>query len=50
MMIKMCDYERYEIKYGKYGAYFYDKEKEHDMTLEEVRNKLNLLHLMGDKD
>lgn len=36
--------ERYEIRYGKYGAYFYDTDEGQDVTLEQVK------HVMNDKD
>ena len=32
---------RYEIKYGKFGAYFFDNLKNKDLTLSEVEDKLN---------
>ncbi len=35
--------DRYEIKYGKFGAYFYDKDENTDMTLKDVLEKLNAL-------
>lgn len=36
--------ERYEIRYGEYGAYFYDIDEDRDVTLEQVK------HVMNDKD
>ena len=33
--------DRYIIKYGKFGAYFYDVDKKEDMTLEKVSGILN---------
>ena len=33
--------ERFTIEIGKYGAYFYDKKLQEDMTLEAVKNRLN---------
>jgi len=34
---------RYVIKYGKFGAYFYDEDKKEAMTLEHVLGMLNHL-------
>ena len=35
--------DRYVIKYGKFGAYFYDVDNDNDMSLELVCNMLNHL-------
>ncbi|BDI54995.1 MAG: hypothetical protein QIT40_gp37 [Lokiarchaeia virus VerdaV4] len=35
--------DRYIIKYGKFGAYFYDVDKNEDMTLEHVLGMINHL-------
>jgi hypothetical protein len=32
---------RYEIKQGKFGAYFYDNETKRDMTLAEICDEAN---------
>jgi hypothetical protein len=32
---------RYELRYGKFGAYFYDLSEESDLSLQEILNKLN---------
>jgi len=32
---------RYQINYGKYGAYFYDNDLKCDMTLDEVLIQIN---------
>ena len=37
---------RYIIKYGKFGAYFYDTDKKADMSLEHVLGMLNHLERM----
>ena len=34
---------RYSVEYGKYGAYFFDNDKQKDMTLEQVLGMLNHL-------
>lgn len=38
--------ERYIIKTGKFGCYFYDTGTEKDITLEEVRDMLNDLEAL----
>ena len=37
--------KRYEIKSGKFGYYFYDKQKKKDLTLEMILNKLNMYEI-----
>lgn len=32
---------RYELKYGKFGAYYYDSETDKDLNLEDVLGLLN---------
>jgi len=34
--------KRYEVKYGKYGAYFHDKKLNRDLYLLEVQDLLNI--------
>jgi hypothetical protein len=34
--------ERFEIRYGKFGAYFYDAISQRDVTLEEAKRMMNL--------
>ena len=34
--------ERYVVRYGKFGAYFYDMEGRHEMSLKEVETMLNM--------
>ena len=34
---------RYTIKYGKYGAYFFDIDEQKDMPLDQVLDMLNYL-------
>jgi hypothetical protein len=44
--------ERYIVKVGKWGAYFYDTIEDHDLTLNEVKvmlNHLNRLITSGEK-
>ncbi len=41
--------DRYEVKNGKFGAYFYDKDDNRDMTLEDVLEKLNALGRIMDR-
>lgn len=36
------DPKRYEIRYGKWGAYFFDKKWSTDMPLQDVLDQLNL--------
>lgn len=40
---------RYELKKGKYGCYFYDSTVLVDMTLEMVLNKLNEYEFLREK-
>jgi len=40
----MNEIERYIIKYGKFGAYFYDTNISKDMDLEMVKSHLNRLN------
>ena len=37
--------ERYEIRYGKWGAYFYDNRTKKDMPLEEVLSVMNAFQM-----
>lgn len=37
----MISPDRYELRNGKWGAYFYDNERNIDMPLDEVLNTLN---------
>lgn len=37
----MMSEERFEIKRGRFGSYFYDKKLEKDLDLNEVLNMLN---------
>lgn len=37
----MIQTSRYCVKYGMYGAYFYDEHENRDLTLIEVMNLLN---------
>ena len=38
--------DRYEIRYGKWGAYFYDTEQERPLTLQDVGDLLNTCVLL----
>lgn len=38
----MSKYSRYVIKIGKFGAYFQDDKEKKDLTLEDVKDLLNI--------
>ena len=38
--------ERFEVRNGKWGAYFYDTLTHTDLTLDNVKKLLNELHLI----
>ena len=33
--------DRYELRMGKFGAYYYDRKENKDLTLDQVLNLLN---------